>query len=147
MLVCSLSIPSQTVTDNLDTSDQHALSIWRAIKRQLLAPDGLEYWQQSIKNCLIPGGADGVKRFTGFVIKSTPTEHPTTLDLGIIDETVSEVELRFVDRNRRGAYASRSFPVGTKVHFQGVSIDYVSAPFRVTFEADSSWVTPSKSRQ
>jgi hypothetical protein len=121
--------------------------MWRAIKRQLLTPNGLQYWQENIKDSLIPGGAEGLARLTGFVIASTPTEHPTTLVLGIIDKKIPEVELRFVDRRQRRVFATRPFPVGTKVQFQGVGIDYVSAPFRVTFEADLNWVTISKSDQ
>jgi hypothetical protein len=92
LLLCSFSIAKQNPPAQGD-----AVRVWRLIKRDLVAKDGREYWGQNIKHSLIPGGAEGVGRFRGVVISSTPREHPNVIVLGILDKNVPEVEMRFID--------------------------------------------------
>ncbi len=101
---------------------------------------------KNIKEFLIPGGAEGVQRLTGFIISSTPADHPNTIVLGILDRNTPDVQLRFVDRRGNRAYANRPFPVGGEVRFQGVGIDFVAVPFLVMLEADLNWVAVSEPR-
>ena len=147
LLSSSCLMSGQTGNPDLGTSGQYeSLVIWRAIKRELTGRTGADYWRENIKGYLIPGGAEGLRRLTGFIISSTPAEHPNAIVLGILDRHTPEVRLRFVDRRRNRVYASRPFPVGREVQFQGVGIEFVAVPFLVTFEADLNWVTVSEPR-
>jgi hypothetical protein len=133
LLSSSCLMPGRTGNPDLGTSGQReSLVIWRAIKRELMGRTGADYWLENIKGFLIPGGAEGVQRLTGFLISSTPAEHPNAIVLGILDRNTPEVQLTFVDRRRNRVYASRPFPIGGEVQFQGVGIDFVAVPFLVT---------------
>jgi hypothetical protein len=100
LLISALAAPGQRTPDFGRSERSQALEVWQSIKRDLSAPDGLDYWENNIKDALIPGGAAGVNRFPGFVISSKPSKHPNVIVLGILDNKVPEVELRLVDRRR-----------------------------------------------
>ena len=40
-------------------------ALWNSVKRELLSPRGPHYFETSLKDAFVPGGANGVDEFTG----------------------------------------------------------------------------------
>jgi hypothetical protein len=112
------------------------LALWLAIKRGLLR-GGSQYFEQSLKNAYVPGGANGVEVFRGTLISSTPPEHPNEFAVAMPDSATPEVTLKL-----KGRFAKPVEP-GTPVTFQGIPTAFVSNPFMLTFEVEEI-VLPSK---
>ncbi len=109
--------------------DNPSLAMWKTIKDNLVAPNGDMYFE-SIKGALIPGGANGVKKFSGKLISSKPELKPKELVLAISDDTTPEVTLKF-----ETALPGKADP-GTVIGFEGIPSAFAKDPFMVTFDVD-----------
>ncbi|MBV9406633.1 MAG: hypothetical protein JO211_14910, partial [Acidobacteriaceae bacterium] len=69
--------------------------LWYTIKQSLTGDQGDQFFNSNVKDAEIPGGAEGVKNFTGTVISIDPPDHPTKVVLGIEDPTKPDVTLEF----------------------------------------------------
>jgi hypothetical protein len=110
--------------------DNPALAMWKTIKDNLVAPNGDMYFE-SIKGALIPGGANGVKNFTGKLVSAKPEVRPKELVLAISDATTPEVTLKF-----ETALPGKADP-GTAIGFEGIPSAFSKEPFMVTFDVES----------
>jgi hypothetical protein len=109
--------------------DNPALAMWKGIKDNLTAPAGDMYFE-SIKGALIPGGANGVKKFSGKLISTKPEVRPKELVLAISDATTPEITLKF-----ETALPGKAEP-GTVIGFEGVPSAFTKDPFMLTFDVD-----------
>jgi hypothetical protein len=55
--------------------------LWRSVRTELQSERGPKYFEESVKDCLIPGGAHDLKRFRGRLIAMRPEKNPTELTL------------------------------------------------------------------
>src|SRR6266851_1392340 len=78
--------------------------LWSVIKGSLMAPDGEEYFENSFKNAMVPGGADGVTMFIGTLLSAEPTAQPSVLVIAISDSTTPEVTLQMKDAEWKAAH-------------------------------------------
>ena len=62
-----------------------ALSLWYSLQQSLTADQGDAFFTNSVKDADIPGGANGIKDFTGTVISMDPPDRPTKIVLGVLD--------------------------------------------------------------
>lgn len=117
------------------------LALWMSIKKELAGPNGAAYFDEKVKDALIPNGALGVEKFKGTVISQTPATRPKEVVLGIADPKTPEVTLKF-----ETPLAGKAEP-GTVVEFEGTPKTFTADPFNVTFEVEkeklSGWPAPA----
>lgn len=106
-----------------------ALALWYSIKQSLIGDQGDAFFTNSVKDAEIPGGANGVKNFTGTVISVDPPDHPTKVVLGVLDPTKPDATLVF----------SKPIPadaakVGQQLQFSGVGDSFTKDPYMLTFK-------------
>jgi hypothetical protein len=109
-----------------------AFKIWYAIK-QSLQDKGDAFFGSDIKDAEIPGGAEGVKTFTGTVISIDPPDKPTTVVLGVEDPTKGDATLLFSQPLPPEALTDK-VKVGQKLDFSGVADSYNKDPYMLTFK-------------
>jgi len=104
--------------------------LWKNIKAALTAPDGATYFGSGMKGTMLPGGANGVQKFTGTVISMSPATRPKTVVIGIENPSVPDATLRF-----EAPLAGKVEP-GTKISFSGTAESYTTNPFMVVFSVE-----------
>jgi hypothetical protein len=109
-----------------------AFKMWYSIKQGLTSDNADAFFTNSVKDFEIPGGAEGVKDFTGTVISVDPPDRPTKVVLGIEDPTKPDATLTF--SQPLPASALDKIKVGEKVDFSGVADSYTKDPFMLTFK-------------
>lgn len=111
-----------------------AFKIWYAIK-QSLQDKGDAFFNSDVKDAEIPGGAEGVKDFTGTVISLDPPDKPTKVVLGVEDPTKPDATLTF--SQPLPPEALDTIKVGNKIQFSGVADSYTKDPYMLTFKDPS----------
>jgi hypothetical protein len=106
-----------------------ALSLWYSLQQSLTGDQGDQFFTGNVKDADIPGGANGVKNFTGTIISMDPPERPTKLVLGVLDPTKPDATLVFQEPLPAGAVK-----VGDKVEFSGVGDSFTKDPYMLTFK-------------
>lgn len=104
------------------------LALWVKIKGELNGPNGQQYFESSLKGAAVPPpeGIEGVKKFKGWVVSTTPEKKPTMVILGISGKEMSEVTLKFEK------------PLAA-IPEKGTEIEFSGAPS--AFDADSKMLT------
>jgi hypothetical protein len=111
-----------TPDDALAQADPQ-LALWSAIKRQLTAEDGEEYFKSYVKNSAIPP-------LRGTLVSALINEGVSKLILAM-DSITPEVTLIL----HNGDVKVKSKPkAGTLIEFKGVAIDFTKDPFMLTFD-------------
>jgi len=106
-----------------------ALSLWYSLQQSLAGDQGDAFFTNSVKDADIPGGANGIKDFTGTVISMDPPDRPTKIVLGVLDPTKPDATLNFQEPLPAGAVK-----VGDKLQFSGVGESFVKEPYMLTFK-------------
>lgn len=109
-----------------------AFKLWYSVKQGLTGDNGDAFFNSSVKDAEIPGGAEGVKNFTGTVISIDPPDHPTKVVLGVEDPTKPDATLTF--SQPLPASALDKIKVGQKLDFSGVADSYTKDPYMLTFK-------------
>lgn len=109
-----------------------AFKMWYSVKQGLTGDNGDSFFNSSVKDAEIPGGAEGVKDFTGTVISFNPPDHPTSVVLGVEDPTKPDATLTF--SKPLPASALDKIKVGQKIDFSGVADSYTKDPYMLTFK-------------
>ncbi len=126
-LLVLAAVAAQLPGDDVDP----ATALWRAVKQGLTGDHAAAYWQDSVKQALLPGRINRAeKSFTATVISSEPAEHPTSIVVAISDEKTPEATLRINGPLRN------SIAAGSTVRFRGVATAFSPHPFMLTFEAE-----------
>ena len=102
------------------------------IKQNLTGDQGDQFFNSSVKDAEIPGGAEGVKTFTGTVISIAPPDRPTKVVLGVEDPTKPDTTLEF--SQPLPASAVDKIKVGQALDFSGVADSYTKDPYMLTFK-------------
>ncbi|HXR74817.1 MAG TPA: hypothetical protein VN737_02510 [Bryobacteraceae bacterium] len=118
---------AQQLTQKLQSDP--ALALWYSIKQNLTGDQGDSFFTNSVKDAEIPGGANGVKTFTGTVTSVDPPDHPTKVVVAVLDPTKPDATLVF--SNPIPADAAK---VGQQVQFSGVGDSFNKDPYMLTFK-------------
>ncbi len=133
-----------TITSQADVANKQAADInariasdpqfklWYTIKQNLTGDQGDQFFNNTVKDAEIPGGAEGVKTFTGTVISIDPPDRPTKVVLGVEDPTKGDATLEF--SQPLPASALDKVKVGEKLDFSGVADSYAKDPYMLTFK-------------
>lgn len=117
------------------------LALWMSVKKELAGPNGVQYFDSTVKGAALPGGAHGVQKFKGTVISQTPAARPKEVVVGIADPNTPEVTLKF-----ETPLPGKAEP-GTVIEFEGIPVAFTPDPFNVTFAVErdklSGWPTPA----
>ncbi len=106
--------------------------LWYTIKQSLTSDQGDQFFNSNVKDAEIPGGAEGVKNFTGTVISIDPPDRPTKVTLGVEDPTKADTTLEF--SQPLPASALDKIKVGQTLDFSGVADSYTKDPYMLTFK-------------
>jgi hypothetical protein len=105
-----------------------AFKLWYAIESQLKGDQGQTFFNSNVKDAEIPGGAEGVKNFTGTVI----TADPSKVTLGVEDPTIPDTTILFSTPLKDTEAAK--IKVGDKLDFGGVAESFTKDPYMLTFK-------------
>ena len=112
------------------------LALWRSIKTELTGAGGAAYFDSNMKGALLPGGAQGLTKFTGKLIEQRPAGRLTKeLVLAVENGTTPDVTLKL-----DAAVAGKMEP-GAEIGFEGVASGYTASPFMVTFDVEKAKLT------
>lgn len=103
--------------------------LWYTVKTNLTGDQGQNFFNSNVKETEIPGGAQGVKNFSGTVISVDPPDRPTKIVLGVEDPTKPDATLTFSD-----PLPPNSVKVGDKLEFSGVADSYTATPYMLVFK-------------
>jgi hypothetical protein len=133
MAVTSQVAQAQDQADktNARIAAEPAFKIWYAVKQSLTGDQGDQFFSSSVKGVEVPGGAEGVKTFSGTVISIDPPDRPTKIVVGVEDPTKGDATLTF--SQPLPAAALDKIKVGQKLDFSGVVDSYVKEPYMLTF--------------
>jgi hypothetical protein len=106
------------------------LALWRSIKTELTGDNGPAYYESSVKDAGLPGGANGVMKFKGKLISTTPETRPKELKLAVENPEVADVTLKLEE-----PLPGKMDP-GGEIEFSGTAKAYTKEPFMLTFEVD-----------
>jgi hypothetical protein len=109
-----------------------AFALWYSLKTNLIGDQGPTFFSNSVKETEIPGGANGVKNFTGTILTVEPADKPTRVTLGVEDPTKADTTLLFT--NPIPTAALTKIKVGEKIDFGGVADSYTKDPYMLTFK-------------
>lgn len=110
------------------------LALWKRIGTELKGPDGAAYFENNMKGAALPGGVEGVQKFTGKLVSMTPEVRPKELVLAVSDPNTPDVTLK-LDSPLPG-----KMEPGGDIEFDGVAESYTREPFMVTFTVEKSHV-------
>jgi hypothetical protein len=106
--------------------------LWYTIETNLKGDNADQFFNSTVKDAIIPGGAEGVKDFTGTVISVDPPDKPTKVVLGVDDPQTPDATLLF--SKPLPPAALDKIKVGQKLNFSGVADTYTKDPFMLTFK-------------
>ncbi len=112
-----------------------SFKMWYAVKQSLTGDQGDQFFNSSVKDVEVPGGAQGVKNFTGTVISIDPPDRPTKVTLGVEDATKPDATLEF--SQPLPASALEKIKTGEKLDFSGVADSFTKDPYMLTFKDPS----------
>jgi hypothetical protein len=105
-----------------------SFKLWYTIESNLKGDQGDSFFNNTVKDAEIPGGAEGVKDFTGTVISADPSK----LTLGVENPTVADTTIVFTTPLRDSEFAK--IKVGSTLQFSGVAESYNKDPYMLTFK-------------
>ncbi len=108
-----------------------AFKMWYSVKQSLTTENGDQFFNGSMKGVEVPGGAEGVKNFTGTVITIDPPDAPTKVTLGVEDPAKADATLIF--SKPLNTAALDKIKVGSKLDFSGIADTYTKDPYMLTF--------------
>ncbi len=99
-------------------------ALWMAIRKQLIAPGGDEYFNSNLKGSMLPA-------LKGELISGLFNDGVSKIVLGLTDPKIPEVTL--ILHNGLTRVKGEPKP-GTEIEFHGVGMDFTKHPFMLTFD-------------
>ena len=116
------------------------LALWKSIKDSLTAADGEKYFE-SVKGAALPGGANGVTKFRGWLIKADPQVKSRVLLISMEGkDQPADVTLKLVGEDGKAVPLTGKPEVGVEVEFEGIGDSFTKDPFMVTFDVEKAKV-------
>ncbi len=122
----------QADAENARMASDPAFKLWYSIESSLKSDKGQNFFNSSMKDVEVPGGAEGVKNFSGTVITIDPPDRPTKVTLGVEDPAKPDATLEF--SQPLPASALEKIKVGEKLEFGGVADSFTKDPYVLTFK-------------
>jgi tetratricopeptide (TPR) repeat protein len=110
------------------------MALWRNIREQLTGEGGAAYFDGTVKDAALPGGANGVTKFKGKIVSMTPAVRPKEIVLAI-EKPEGDVTLKL-----ETALPGKMEP-GEELEFEGVAKAFTKDPFMLTFETEKDKIS------
>jgi tetratricopeptide (TPR) repeat protein len=117
---------------NARIASDPAFGLWYTIRQNLTGDQGDSFFDKTLKDAMIPGGAQGAQTFSGTVISLDLPDRPTKISVGVDDPTKPDATLEFSKPLPDSALDK--VKVGRKVEFSGVASAYAKAPYILSFK-------------
>jgi len=104
------------------------LAFWGEIKENLTGDGSAAYWE-AMKDAGLPGGKDGVMKFKGKLVSTTPGTKPKELTVAIVG-AAADVKLVLTEP------LPGMMDPGGEISFNGVAKEFSKDPYMITFEVD-----------
>jgi len=134
-----LNITSQVDSQNKQADAINArfasdpqFKLWYAIKQSLTGEKSDQFFNSNVKDAEIPGGAEGIRSFSGTIISVDPADRPMKVTLGVEDPTKADAALEFSSPLPAGAL--EKVKVGSKLDFSGIADSFTKDPYMLTFK-------------
>ena len=112
------------------------MTMWvKVLKENLVKPDGESFFDMTVKDTLIPGGANGVMKFKGKIVSMTPATRPKEILLAIEKPGVADAKLTL------DAALPGKMEAGEDLEFEGTAKSFNKDPFMITFEVEKDQIT------
>jgi len=108
------------------------LALWRVIKKGL-EESGQRFFDERVKDALIPGGVNGVRGLRGKVVSIDWELRRSILRLSMENDSAADVTLEV-----SAGVPLTGIEEGKSVLFQGVATKFTRDPFMLTFEIGGS---------
>lgn len=105
-----------------------SLALWMGLKKELEGPNGQQFFETTMKNANVPGGANGITKLRGHLVAAKPPVRPKELVVGVEKPDTPEVTLKL-----EAALTGKPV-IGSEVEFEGVPETFTKEPFMVTFD-------------
>jgi hypothetical protein len=111
-----------------DAAANPMLAFWNDIKENLTGDGSATYWD-AMKDAGLPGGHDGVMKFKGKLVSTTPATKPKELTIAIAGDA-ADAKLVLTEP------LPGMMEAGGDISFSGVAKEFSKDPYMVTFEVD-----------
>ena len=101
--------------------DNPQLALWKGVKDALVAPNGEQYFEGTLKGSAVP-------KLKGKLVSMKPAVRPKELVLAIDTPNTPEVTLKF-----ESPLMGKAEP-GTEIEFEGVPSAFTKEPFMLAFD-------------
>ena len=105
------------------SQQQPATSLWQAVKKQLSAPNGRQFFKENVENSALP-------ILYGTLISGDPADHPDTFLVAMDGNANPEIRLKL------NHSLPKPLPKGTKVAFEGIAESFSAEPFLLTLKVE-----------
>jgi hypothetical protein len=120
---------------NTRIASDPGFALWYTIRQNLTGEQGAAFFEKTVKDTMIPGGAQGVRNFSGTVISIDSPDKAIKISIGIDDRAKPDALLEF--SKPLPASALDKIKAGQKIEFSGLVSQYVKDPYLLTFKDPS----------
>ncbi len=111
-------------------------ALWLELRAGLIGPKSETNWK-SMKDTLVPGEFQGIRKFEAVVLASSTN----TIVLAIRDPRIPEITLRLEEPLRSPV------PIGSYVEFDGYPRQFTAEPFMVVLDVPANHIVVVESRR
>jgi len=106
------------------------LAFWKTLKDGLLAPNGEQYFESSVKDAALP--PENIKKLKGKIVSIKPAVRPKEIVLSMDEENKPQVTLKL-----ENALPGKADP-GAEIQFEGLAQSFTKEPFMLTFAVEDN---------
>jgi tetratricopeptide (TPR) repeat protein len=107
------------------------LAMWKTIKTGLTGDNPDQFFESTVKDAALPGGANGVTKFKGKLISAKPETRPKELVIAVEKGDVADCTIKIDE----GTLPGKMDP-GGEIEFEGVAKAYTKEPYTLTLETE-----------
>ncbi len=115
--------------ENRLKAENPQLAIWIGVKKELIGPNGMTYFEGTLKGAALP-------KLKGKVVSHTPAVRPKEILIALSTADTPEIKLRL-----DAPLATKADP-GTEIEFEGgIAAEFVAEPPLLTLDIEKSQIT------
>jgi len=113
------------------------LAMWKTIKNGLTGDNPDQFFEGSVKDAGLPGGANGVTKFKGKLISAKPEIRPKELVVAVEKPDVADCTLKLAE----GQTLPGKMDPGGEIEFEGTAKAYTKEPYMLTLEVEKDKIS------
>lgn len=112
------------------------LAMWKTIKTGLTGDNPDQFFESTVKDAALPGGANGVTKFKGKLISAKPEIRPKEIVVAVEKADVGDCTIKLDE----GTLPGKMEP-GGDIEFEGVAKAFTKEPYMLTLEATKDQIS------